>query len=161
MTDTPSTDLSDPQLRFARLVEALAQRLGEPLDASDGMVVLVDDTQALKLVVELATSQDRVFAVLPFLAIPEDVPRAGEIANRLLQINADRAALAGATVCADGGRGQYCLVLELGLDTEPVPFVRAIEELTDLGETVRSAVLEEVSDTPRPEIGLPAFFQRA
>ncbi|HSV45512.1 MAG TPA: CesT family type III secretion system chaperone [Ramlibacter sp.] len=161
MTDTLFPDLRDPRVRFARLVEALAQRIGQSLDASDGMVVLVDDTQALKLVVELATAEDRAFAVLPFLAIPDDIPRAGEIAGRLLQINADRAALAGATICADGGRGQYCLVLQISLDAEPVDFVRAIEELTDLGETVRAAVLDDVAAPPRPEIGLPAFFQRA
>jgi hypothetical protein len=132
-----------PLEAFAALVAALGTKLQASLDADEGTVVLVDEQQALKLVVELSTAQDRVFVIRPFLPIPPDAAEAGALAGRLLAINADRTALAGACICADRVRGAFCLISELSLEMDPAAFVPAIEERIKIAELVRSAAAGE------------------
>jgi hypothetical protein len=156
MADLPDTDTI--ARRFALLVEALAQRIGTPLDPGEGTVLLADERGVLKLAIEIAEGREALFAVAPFLPFPAEPARLGEVALQLLQVNADREVMREANVAADGVRQQFCLVREIALALEPVPFIEAVEGLVALAEQVRAHI-----EGRQPSTGvdpMAAMFQR-
>lgn len=126
----------DSAARFAAYLDALSTRTASDLEAQDGTLILTDASHAVQLVVELSSAQDRVIVVTPILSFPTDDPQ-GALAMRLLRINADRAALDGAVIAADGLRRQFVLIHELPLTLEPEDFAEAVEALMDLAAAVR------------------------
>ncbi|ANH67371.1 CesT family type III secretion system chaperone [Mitsuaria sp. 7] len=129
----------DPQeadTRFAQLLAALSRRTATPLEARDGLLVLIDSDEAVQLVVELASPGDRVVIVARVMSVPQEDP-AGTLALRLLRLNADREALDGVVIAADGLR-QFVLIRELPLDQEAETLADAVEALLELAALVRA-----------------------
>jgi hypothetical protein len=129
--------------RFRALIDALSRETDIDVDLSGGAFVLRDELQSVRLVVELSSDEDSVYALHRFLPIPADEAHANALAAKLLAINADRTALDGASIGTDVRSGNYCLFRELGLSLEPALFVAGIQDLMELGELVRAAVLGE------------------
>lgn len=129
----------DAAASFNRLVHALSQRTATPLEARDGLLVLKDGTDMIQLVVELAPGARGAMLVARVMPIPQQDP-AGALALRLLRMNADRDALAGSVIAADGARRQVVLIRELALDRAPDELADEIEALLVLAETVRMDV---------------------
>ena len=142
---------------FELLVQVLAERIGAPLDAAEGSVVLADDAGAMQLAIELAADEKRIYAVVPVVSFEAAQPL-GESALQLLQLNADREALRGATVAADGAREQFCLIQEMPLDTDPVAFIEWIESLATLSRQLRATVVSAAPGTG--DAGLAALMQQ-
>jgi hypothetical protein len=141
----------DPSLsfqRFSQLVTVLSQRVAAPLEAEDGLLVLVDAGESVQLVVELSDTGDGVVLIARVMGIPQEDP-AGTLALRLLRLNADRAALDGAVIAADGLRRQFVLIRELQFDREPEALADAIEALMDLAATVRAEAPGDRSRGPQ------------
>lgn len=141
---------TDPQEQFQLLIEALSEKIGTPLDASDGMVVLVDDNQTLVMIIELSTDKDAIFVILPLLPFPDDHAAMGEIAMQALLLNADRTALNGACICADAHHSRYCLIQQLDIALDPLGFIRASEELANLAELVKAYLQLTDTDSANP-----------
>lgn len=152
--------LTDPQEQFQLLISALAEKIGTPLDASDGMVVLVDDNQTLGMIIELSTDKDAIFVILPLLPFPDDRAAMGEIAMQALLLNADRVALNGACICADAHYSRYCLIRQLSLELDPLSFISESEELATLAGMVKEYL--QLTDTdlvnPTDRDNLQDFF---
>jgi hypothetical protein len=130
-------DSSPSSHRFTQLVVALSRRAAAPLEAQDGLLVLVDAGEAVQLVVELSDTGDNVVLIARVMSIPQHDP-AGTLALRLLRFNADRGALDGAVIAADGLRRQIVLIRELSLDDEPETLAGHIEALLNLAAIVRA-----------------------
>ena len=156
--------------RFNQLIAALSRRTATPLEARDGLLVLVDAGGTVQLVVELTDAGDAVAIVARVMPVPQE-DAGGTLALRLLRFNADRAALDGAVIAADGLRRQFVLIRELPLadeaeaeaeaeaDTEAAAEALAgrIEALMDLAAIVRFDALGERS----PGAGTAALLLRA
>ncbi len=140
----------DPQEQFQLLIDALSEKIGTPLDASDGMVVLVDDNQTLGMIIELSTDKDAIFVILPLLPFPDDRAAMGEMAMQALLLNADRTALNGACICADAHHSRYCLIRQLSLELDPPRFISESEELANLAGLVKEYLLLTETDTVSP-----------
>lgn len=136
---------TDPQEHFQLLIAALSEKIGTPLDASDGMVVLVNNSQALGMIIELSTDKDAIFVILPLLPFPDNRAAMGEIAMQALLLNADRIALNGACICADAHYSRYCLIRQLSLALDPISFISESEELTNLAGSVKEYL--QLTDT--------------
>ncbi|WP_377155166.1 type III secretion system chaperone [Roseateles sp. UC29_93] len=148
-------DSSEADALFARLLAALSRRTASPLEAPDGLLVLLDGTDTVQLVVELSMAGDHVFLVARILPIPQQ-DAGGTLALRLLRLNADRPALGGAVIAVDGLRRQFVLIQQLPLDLEPEAFVDGVEAVLDLAAAVRADVAGDV----RPPRGTAALFLR-
>lgn len=144
------TALTDPLEQFQLLIAALSEKIGTSMDASDGMVVLVDDNQSLGMVIELSTDRDAIFIILPLLPFPDDRAAMGEIAMQALLLNADRTALNGACICADAHHFRYCLIRQLSLELDPLRFISESEELAKLAGLVKEYLLLTETDTVSP-----------
>ena len=142
--------LTDPQEQFQLLISALSAKIGTPLDATDGMVVLVDDSQTLGMIIELSTDKDAIFVILPLLAFPDERAAMGEIAMQALLLNADRIALNGACICADAHYSRYCLIRQLSLALDPMNFISEIEEVAKLASLVKETLQLDDSDSANP-----------
>ena len=140
----------DARGQFARLIAALGRRIGQPLLPDEGSVALADARDALQLMVELSTEEDCIHALRPFLGIPDDDAKAGELALEMLRLNADRDALGDAPVCAIAQHRQFCLVVRLELDIGPAAFVLAVEELAELGDALHATLSGSPQPLPRP-----------
>jgi hypothetical protein len=138
-------DPSEAEARFAQLLAALSRRTASPLEDRDGLLVLMDGNEAVQLVVELSGGGDSVMLVARVMAIPQEDP-AGTLALRLLRLNADRDALDGAVIAADGLRRQFVLIRELQLDQEPEALADGVEALLELAAAVRA---EAPGERPR------------
>ena len=157
-------DPSTSARRFNQLIAALSRRTATPLEARDGLLVLVDAGGTVQLVVELTDAGDAVAIVARVMPVPQE-DAGGTLALRLLRFNADRAALDGAVIAADGLRRQFVLIRELPLadeaeaDTEAAAEALAgrIEALMDLAAIVRFDALGERS----PGAGTAALLLRA
>lgn len=142
MTDSPVT-----AARFAAYLDALSARTSAPLEPRDGMVVLTDAGHAVQLVVELTSAQDRVILVTPLMSFPGEESQ-GSLAMRLLRINADRGALEGAVIAADGLRRQFVLIDEQPLDLAPEAFADAVEALMALAAAIRADATAKAPAVP-------------
>lgn len=142
--------------RFNQLIAALSRRTATPLEARDGLLLLVDAGETVQLVVELSDAGDGVTIVARVMPVPQD-DAGGALALRLLRFNADRAALDGAVIAADGQRRQFVLIHELSLDEEAEVLAGRIEALMDLAAVVRFDALGERS----PGAGTAALLLRS
>lgn len=149
-------DPSTSARRFSQLIAALSRRTATPLEARDGLLVLVDAGETVQLVVELSDAGDGVAIVARVMPVPQE-DAGGTLALRLLRFNADRAALDGAVIAADGQRRQFVLIRELPLDEEAEALAGRIEALMDLAAIVRFDALGERS----PGAGTAALLLRA
>lgn len=149
-------DPSTSARRFSQLIAALSRRTATPLEARDGLLVLVDAGETVQLVVELSDAGDGVAIVARVMPVPQE-DAGGTLALRLLRFNADRAALDGAVIAADGQRRQFVLIRELPLDEEAEALASRIEALMDLAAIVRFDALGERS----PGAGTAALLLRA
>jgi hypothetical protein len=147
-----SQAISSPQEQFQLLIAAFSERINAPLDASDGMVVLVNDDQTLGMIIELSTDRDAIFVILPILPFPDDRSAMGEMAIQALLLNADRAALNGACICADAHHSRFCLIRHFSLELDPLSFIQASEELADLAGLVRQYLQLTDGDSFRPPV---------
>lgn len=150
MPPAPHPPAPSARGQFARLIAVLGHRIGQPLLPEGGLVALVDAQRELQLVVELSDEEDCLHVVRPFLPIPADPADAARLACELLELNADRDALGRSLVCADRRRARYCLLQRLELDTAPVAFVLAIEEMAELGDALRASFRNDGDPAPRP-----------
>lgn len=131
------TDPSTSSGHFSELLAALSKRTATPLEARDGLLVLIDAGEAVQLVAEMSETGDSVVLVARVMAIPQE-DTGGALALRLLRFNADRAALDGAVIAADGLRRQFVLIREYPLDDDAEGLADRIEALMDLAAIVRS-----------------------
>lgn len=146
---------------FNTLIEALSHRVGTTLDPADGMVVLADERQSVKLIIEMATRQpERFYAIVPFADIPEDSDAAATLASQLMVLNADREALDDANLCADPQRGKFCLIKTCSLTMDPVAFIEAIEALGELGDRVATLLDDGPDMAPAAGDLMAALGQR-
>jgi len=126
---------------FAVLVDALGMHIGVDIHPVDGSVVLVDDAGRVRLVVEQALSNEAICLIAPFMPFPDmESFEFGYVAGQLLQLNADRAAMNGAVVCADALRQEFCLVCELRVEIPAVDFIGAAEALGLLACSLRDTL---------------------
>ena len=141
----------DPAQYFKTLIAGLSEKLDLTLDASEGMVTLVNDDQSLGMVIELSSDQDCIFVIIPVIPFPDNPEHLGNLALDALLLNADRQALSGACLCADAHRSQFCLIQSLDLTSAPAEFLATLDELTALVDLVKdhlSVDIEKLSYKP-------------
>ena len=141
----------DPAQYFKTLIAGLSEKLDLTLDASEGMVTLVNDDQSLGMVIELSSDQDCIFVIIPVIPFPDNPEHLGNLALDALLLNADRQALSGACLCADAHRSQFFLIQSLNLTSAPTEFLATLDELTALVDLVKdhlSVDIEKLSYKP-------------
>ena len=141
----------DPAQYFKTLIAGLSEKLDLTLDASEGMVTLVNDDQSLGMVIELSSDQDCIFVIIPVIPFPDNPEDLGNLALDAMLLNADRQALSGACLCADAHRSQFFLIQSLNLTSAPTEFLATLDELTALVDLVKdhlSVDIEKLSYKP-------------
>lgn len=141
----------DPAQYFKTLIAGLSEKLDLTLDASEGMVTLVNDDQSLGMVIELSSDKDCIFVIIPVIPFPDNPEDLGNLALDAMLLNADRQALSGACLCADAHRSQFFLIQSLNLTSAPAEFLATLDELTapvDLVKDHLSDGIEKLSYKP-------------
>jgi len=143
----------DPAQYFKTLIAGLSEKLDLTLDASEGMVTLVNDDQSLGMVIELSSDKDCIFVIIPVIPFPDNPEDLGNLALDAMLLNADRQALSGACLCADAHRSQFFLIQSLNLTSAPAEFLATLDELTALVDLVKDHLsddIEKLSYKPTP-----------
>ena len=129
---------------FKTLIAGLSEKLGITIDASEGMVTLVNDDQSLGMVIELSSDQDCIFVIIPVIPFPDNPEDLANLALDAMLLNADRQALSGACLCADAHRSQFFLIQSLNLTSAPAEFLATLDELTALVDLVKDHLSDDI-----------------